>query len=165
MNLKTGKLFDDSVIVPLVEEGLKVSDDKWVLDGFPRSERQAHWLINNFKPDLFFHLKVPKETLMERINIQCRWVHEPSGRTYGSFFNQSKISMLDDITQEPLVMRCDDNKLDDRYNIYTESIKSIEQIFSANHSVLHKSFSGTHSEAIYAQIDAFLKEQQLDVIG
>src|ERR1700722_20035966 len=52
--LSTGKLLDDSEVIGLVDEALKaLSEDKAVLDGFPRTLVQAEWLINEAKDKRF----------------------------------------------------------------------------------------------------------------
>jgi adenylate kinase len=86
------------------------SDDpaaSFILDGYPRTARQAGLFDRIIPINLVVALRTPLEVIMER--IAGRWVHEPSGRVYNTTFNAPRVPGLDDITGEPLVKRADDN--------------------------------------------------------
>ncbi len=80
----------------------------FLLDGFPRTTRQATLLDGIVPINLAVSIKTPLDVIMER--IAGRWVHEPSGRTYNDTFNAPKVAGLDDLTGEPLVRRQDDSE-------------------------------------------------------
>ena len=94
----------------------------FILDGFPRTVKQAEMLDemlagDSNKVSLVLALEVPDEVLTERI---CgRWVHKASGRSYHVKFAPpkslgdaapSEATMLDDETSEPLMQRADDTE-------------------------------------------------------
>lgn len=67
-----GKLVDDDEMVRIIDEFLSNAKKDSILDGFPRSEAQANWLINKHKnKDIFIealiYLKVTREELMQRL--------------------------------------------------------------------------------------------------
>lgn len=71
--LKSGKLVDDEVVISLLrEELLKLGNQPFLLDGFPRTINQAEELELLLKEigtslDYVFLLEVPKEVLEKRI--------------------------------------------------------------------------------------------------
>uniref|UniRef100_A0A2R9AKR3 Adenylate kinase active site lid domain-containing protein n=1 Tax=Pan paniscus TaxID=9597 RepID=A0A2R9AKR3_PANPA len=85
-------LVPDHVITRLMMSELENSRGQhWLLDGFPRTLRQA---------------EIPFETLKDRLS--CCWIHPPSGRVYNMDFNPPHVHGIDDVTGEPLVQQEDD---------------------------------------------------------
>ncbi|VWU51837.1 adenylate kinase [Hepatocystis sp. ex Piliocolobus tephrosceles] len=123
--INEGKLVDNETVLSLVDEKLKSPQCKkgFILDGYPRNVKQAEDLnklleTNKMKLDGVFYFNVPDETLFERIN--GRLIHKPSGRIYHKIYNPPKVPNRDDITNEPLTQRVDDNEnvLKKRLKIY-----------------------------------------------
>ena len=74
-----GGLLDNQEIIELVDQVLKsLPDDKEVLmDGFPRTIRQAEWLLEQVKKDRFklsaaFHLVASQKAVKERLVKRAR---------------------------------------------------------------------------------------------
>jgi adenylate kinase family enzyme len=83
------------------------AESGWIIDGFPRTLRQAQLLdAHDTQPHLVCLLDVPRPVLETR--IMDRWVHVASGRIYSHSFNPPRQSGIDDLTGEPLVRRHDD---------------------------------------------------------
>ncbi|KAJ8932238.1 hypothetical protein NQ314_014813 [Rhamnusium bicolor] len=102
-----GKLVPDGTMIKFISSELrKVSNQSWLLDGFPRTLAQAEALWEIEKMDLVINLQVPYEVIIAR--VKGRWIHLPSGRVYNEDFNAPKVPGKDDITGEPLVQREDD---------------------------------------------------------
>jgi adenylate kinase family enzyme len=80
--------------------------NQWILDGFPRTLSQAKSLDTFLPPDLAICIQVPESIILERVSN--RWIHLASGRTYNDSFNKPKKEGYDDVTDEPLVRRIDD---------------------------------------------------------
>uniref|UniRef100_A0A2K6CKJ1 Adenylate kinase active site lid domain-containing protein n=1 Tax=Macaca nemestrina TaxID=9545 RepID=A0A2K6CKJ1_MACNE len=82
-------LVPDHVITRLMMSELENRRGQhWLLDGFPRTLRQAE------------ALKIPFETLKHRLS--CCWIHPPGGRVYNMDFNPPHIHGIDDVAGEPL---------------------------------------------------------------
>ncbi|KAI5300640.1 hypothetical protein KEM55_006001 [Ascosphaera atra] len=79
----------------------------FILDGFPRTGKQAHMLSSFLPLNFVVELYTPPSVILAR--IAHRWIHQPSGRVYNSTFNPPKVPGKDDVTGEPLVQRSDDN--------------------------------------------------------
>uniref|UniRef100_A0A2I3TX20 Adenylate kinase active site lid domain-containing protein n=1 Tax=Pan troglodytes TaxID=9598 RepID=A0A2I3TX20_PANTR len=85
----------------------------FLLDGFPRTVRQAEMLDDLMekrkkKLDSVIEFSIPDSLLIRRIT--GRLIHPKSGRSYYEEFNPPKELMKDDITGEPLIRRSDDNE-------------------------------------------------------
>ncbi|HZP55591.1 MAG TPA: nucleoside monophosphate kinase [Candidatus Saccharimonadales bacterium] len=71
--ISAGKLVPDENVISLLEPVLnKVKKGEFILDGAPRSERQAEWLSQKIKSGgikltAIFHLVVSKETTLKRL--------------------------------------------------------------------------------------------------
>jgi adenylate kinase len=86
--------------------------DRFILDGFPRTVKQAEKLdemleAKHQKLQHAIELQIDDGLLVSRIT--GRLIHPASGRTYHKVFNPPKEPMKDDVTGEPLVQRSDDN--------------------------------------------------------
>ncbi|KJP85998.1 hypothetical protein AK88_04329 [Plasmodium fragile] len=123
--INQGKLVDDDVVLTLVDDKLKSPQCKkgFILDGYPRNVKQAEDLnkllqTNKIKLNGVFYFNVPDDVLIKRI---CgRLIHKPSGRIYHKTFNPPNTPFKDDITNEPLTQREDDNEevLKKRLNVF-----------------------------------------------
>lgn len=108
--MKNGDLIQDEVIFALLEKQLRQPEyaNGFILDGFPRTLNQAKTLdALNLGIDFVVNLQVPDEVVVSRIS--GRRIHPASGRTYHLETKPPKVAGLDDVTQEPLVQRADDN--------------------------------------------------------
>jgi len=127
--MKAGNLVPDDMILRLILNALKakrwvpstssISDAlpanpspspsaSFILDGFPRTARQASKLDSIIPINLVVSLITPIEIILGR--IAERWVHAPSGRVYNTGFNAPKVAGKDDVTGEPLTKRGDDGE-------------------------------------------------------
>lgn len=107
-----GGLLPDELMLDLVTQTLdKLRSANWILDGFPRTQRQGRLLDNyleqrNLPLSLVVNVDIPDDVIMDW--IADRWVHIPSGRVYSTSYNPPKVPGCDDVTGEPLTKRPDD---------------------------------------------------------
>lgn len=159
--MKRGELVPDSLMISLVMEDATPHLDEGkslLLDGFPRTQKQAEALEDVTHIDAVVNLDIPIDTIVER--IADRWIHPPSGRVYSYSYNPPKEHGKDDITGEPLIQR-DDDKPDvvrGRLAQYEEVTEPLVQFYSERG--LLKTFSGTQSDVIYPQVRSWLEEKE-----
>ncbi|KJE88477.1 GTP:AMP Phosphotransferase, variant [Capsaspora owczarzaki ATCC 30864] len=155
--IKKGALVPDSHVLGMVLAELASLDpeERWLLDGFPRSLEQAKELDAAYKIHAVINLDVPHEEITER--IKHRHVHIPSGRVYHTIYNPPKQAGLDDVTNEPLTQREDDKEEAVRarlvkYSAITQPLVHYYQ----QRGTLHN-FPGTESKVIYPEVAKYLK--------
>jgi len=134
-----GDLVPDSLILDMMEEKLNQNEcnNGYVLDGFPRTIPQAEGLSEilnkiDHKLDKVIVLEVDNEIIVERMS--GRRIHMPSGRVYHIKFNPPKKEGLDDLTNEKLSIRMDDQEstVRNRLNIYDKSTKPLINYYKDN---------------------------------
>jgi len=154
--IKEGKLVPDDVVSSLILSQIKSIDtnEPWLLDGYPRTLKQAEYLDKHVEIDSVINLDVPFETIQERLT--SRWTHLPSGRVYNTTFNPPLVSGIDDVTGERLVQRDDDKPetVQKRLEAYSVNTEPILNFYKAK-GVLH-SFTGTKTDDIWPFIKQYL---------
>jgi len=134
-----GKLVPDQLILEMMQIRLKEKDceNGYILDGFPRTIPQANGLdslleIINQGLDKVILLDVPDDIIVNRIS--GRRLHPKSGRIYHIKYNPPKKEGLDDITNEELIIRPDDQEktIKERLKIYHEMTRPITQYYKKN---------------------------------
>ncbi|KAI8342451.1 adenylate kinase-domain-containing protein [Chlamydoabsidia padenii] len=150
-----GKLVPDNLLVSLVDRELaQVGGQNWLLDGFPRTVKQAHALDKTLERlmqplNLVINLEVPEEVILAR--IMDRWVHIPSGRVYNLSYNPPRVHGLDDVTGEPLSKRPDD--CPDVFRVRMQQHKVMADPLLNHYSNVAVTVRGNTSDEIYPQIE------------
>ena len=157
--MQNGEIVPDNLILNMIKFRLKEDDCKsgYILDGFPRTIPQAEGLDNilenlNQKLDKIVVLDVKDEDIIERMS--GRRMHIESGRVYHIKFNPPKNEGLDDITNEKLTIRKDDQPetVKKRLMIYHETTKPLIEYYSSKNIVSsingNKSIEDIHNEII-----------------
>ena len=157
--MQNGELVPDNLILNMIKFRLKQDDCKtgYILDGFPRTIPQAEGLDSilenlNQKLDKIVVLEVKDEDIIERMS--GRRMHIESGRVYHIKFNPPKNEGLDDITNEKLTIRKDDQPetVKKRLMIYHETTKPLIEYYTSKNIVSsingNKSIEDIHNEVI-----------------
>tara|TARA_B100000029_G_C17551782_1_gene950349 strand:+ start:669 stop:1316 length:648 start_codon:yes stop_codon:yes gene_type:complete len=135
--MQNGELVPDDLILNMMEKRLIENDclSGYILDGFPRTVPQAEGLetlltkldqsLNNV-----IVLDVEDKDIVERMG--GRRVHLNSGRVYHIKFNPPKNEGVDDLTNEKLSIRKDDEKetVLNRLDIYHKTTKPLINYYS-----------------------------------
>eukprot|EP01137_Pigoraptor_chileana_P008203 Opistho-2@54711 len=153
-HMKAGNLVPDDLMINLMLNELARNEGKsWLLDGFPRTVKQAERLNETFPLDIAINLDVPFDEIVER--IKHRKVHLPSGRVYHDLFNPPKVTGIDDVTGEALVVRDDDKpeSVMRRLQRYADSTQPLVDYYKSKR-ILY-SFAGRESDVIYPQVQRF----------
>ncbi len=136
--ISKGQLVSDDLVIKIVENRLQQEDAKngAVLDGFPRTEKQANALEeilnkNNKKVDIAVELDVSDEDIIKRIVNRVVCSNKECGETYNTVFKPSKVDMVCDKCGSPLIKRADDNEetVKDRLAIYHKESKDILEFY------------------------------------
>lgn len=75
--LNQGKLTPDSVVIPLAGQAIAeafAEGKDVVMDGFPRTAKQAQWLVEHEldRVEMVLRIKVPKDELIQRMKLRGR---------------------------------------------------------------------------------------------
>ncbi|XP_046450676.1 GTP:AMP phosphotransferase AK3, mitochondrial-like [Daphnia pulex] len=152
-----GSLVPDDVMSALIINELALlKQHSWLLDGFPRTLKQAETLNQKEHVDVVISLDVPEEEIVQR--VAGRWTHIASGRVYNTEFNPPKVPGIDDVTGEKLIQRDDDKPeaVRQRLQTYEANIKPILEFYDG-HGIL-KLFKGRFTNEIWPKVHGFLSE-------
>jgi len=142
--MQNGELVPDNLILDMMGKRLKENDccNGYILDGFPRTTPQAEGLENlleklNQNLDKVIVLEVDNKDIINRMS--GRRVHMESGRVYHIKFNPPKNEGLDDLTNEKLAIRKDDQPetVEKRLKIYHETTKPLIDYYSSKNIVTY----------------------------
>jgi adenylate kinase len=131
--MDAGGLVSDDIILGLIKERLQQPDcaNGFLFDGFPRTIPQAQALKDQgVNLDFVVEVDVADEEIIKRMS--GRRVHPASGRTYHVIFNPPRIEGKDDLTDEPLIQRDDDNEetVRKRLDVYHSQTKPLVEFYS-----------------------------------
>jgi adenylate kinase len=131
--MDSGGLVPDEVIIGLVKERIKQADcaNGFLFDGFPRTIPQAD-AMKNAGVDLDFVVEIDVDDAEIVKRLSGRRVHPASGRTYHVSFNPPKVEGKDDVTDEPLVQRDDDQEetILKRLQVYHSQTRQLVDYYS-----------------------------------
>ena len=157
--MQKGELVPDNLILDMIKERLLKNDCNkgYILDGFPRTIPQAEGLDRileklNQKLDKIVVLDVKDNDIIKRMS--GRRMHMESGRVYHIEFNPPKNEGLDDVTNEKLIIRKDDqpDTVKKRLSIYHETTKPLIEYYNSNNILFsingNKKIEDIHNEII-----------------
>lgn len=123
--MKRGELVPDEIMLGLIEEQLANIDKGFILDGFPRTVKQAERFDEllerkNLPLKAVILLDVPDEEIIKRLS--ARRVCPNCGAVYNLLFTPPKNDEICDVCGTKLVQRKDDNPetIKRRLDVYRE---------------------------------------------
>ncbi len=136
--ISKGNLVPDDITIGLVENRLEESDvqEGIILDGFPRTVKQAEELDNILekkgkKVDLVVNLTTPEEEIIERIVSRRICSNQECKTVYNLILNPPKQEGICDKCGSELVQRKDDNveTVKSRLNSYFEQTSPLVEYY------------------------------------
>jgi len=130
--MDAGNLVPDDIVLSLIEKRLSLYPNGFILDGFPRTLAQATALQNIIAIANIVELVVDDEDIVSRMSE--RLYHPGSGRVYHIKFKPPLVAGIDDVTQEPLVRRIDDepDTVRARLKLYHEKTAPVTSYYKEN---------------------------------
>ena len=134
-----GELVTDSLILDMIEVRFQEKDceNGFILDGFPRTIKQAEGLDELFqktnqKLDYVLVINVEDDEIVSRMG--GRRMHPESGRVYHVKYNPPKNEGKDDVTNEPIIIRDDDKEetVRNRLLVYHNQTKPLINYYRQN---------------------------------
>ncbi|EPY38600.1 adenylate kinase 2 [Angomonas deanei] len=134
--IDNGEVIPDTLLVKVVSEAIRRPDciNGFVLDGFPRTKKQAT-LMQDFEKisaDAVIELGIPASVMQQRFG--GRYHHPASGRMYHTVYNPPEEAGKDDITGEPLVQNNEDKPeaIAQRMQAYQKQVADVRSTFTDN---------------------------------
>ena len=126
-----GKLVPDDIIKVLAEKAISDAGyNRFILDGYPRTIEQAHWLSSYLNQHGIFlnaivSLKVPDEVIVQRLSR--RRVHAVTGENYHLDFKPPP----PDVKPSDIIQRRDDRPetIRERLRVYHKQTKPVEALY------------------------------------
>ena len=137
--MNKGELVTDSLILDMMEVRFQEKDceNGFILDGFPRTIKQAEGLDELFqktnqKLDYVIVIDVEDDEIVSRMG--GRRMHPESGRVYHIKYNPPKNEGKDDVTNEPIIIRDDDKEetVRNRLLVYHNQTKPLINYYRQN---------------------------------
>ncbi|SHK13706.1 adenylate kinase [Rhodothermus profundi] len=158
--LEAGQLVPDELVWELAKAALAENNyDDFVLDGFPRTVRQAEWLDDLLEQtgcplQVVLNLVVPDELIVERLSR--RRVHKITGENYHLDFNPPP----PDVDPSLIIQRPDDRPeaIRRRLEVYRSTHEPLEQYYRARGLLVDVDGVGSLEE-VFDRIQAVLRQQ------
>lgn len=158
--VEKGELVPDEIVIEVVRRRLSMEDCKkgFILDGYPRTLKQAIELDKIVKVDLAIHFIAPEEVIIERIS--GRRICRRCGAIYHIKFMPPKKPGICDRCGGPLYQREDDKPevVRHRLKVYYERFKPILEYYK-NKGILVEVNAGRKAEEVVKDVLKILKEK------
>tara|TARA_R110001592_G_scaffold209931_1_gene461367 strand:+ start:688 stop:1347 length:660 start_codon:yes stop_codon:yes gene_type:complete len=136
--INEGNLVPDDVVEDVIRQRLSEHDWNYgfILDGFPRSHRQAQFFLESYDIDAVIHIDVSDDVVMER--VLSRRLCSECGLDYNLIQHRPRIADQCDVCKGKLLTREDDNEAAIRKRIadYHEKTAPLLDLFRQKELVI-----------------------------
>ncbi len=157
--VEKGLLVPDDIVIDVVRKRLSEPDAQkgFILDGFPRTIRQAEALDQMTKIDAVFLFTAPLEIIIERVS--GRRICPKCGAIYHIKFMPPKNDEICDRCGTKLIQREDDRPevVKRRYEIYLQTFTPIIEYYRRK-GILIEIYAGREASEVVADIERKLRE-------
>ncbi|MEL9940176.1 MAG: adenylate kinase [Ignisphaera sp.] len=158
--VEKGLLVPDEVVIEVVKSVLQRPECRrgFILDGFPRTIKQAEALDQITKIDVAFLFEAPVEVIVERVS--GRLVCPNCGAIYHIKWRPPKVPGVCDVCGHQLVRRKDDEPevVRTRYQIYKQTFEPVIQYYRGK-GILAEIDASRNAEEVVADIERVLRER------
>lgn len=151
--ISAGNLVPDDVVERVVGQRLQEHDWNYgfILDGFPRSRKQAQFFLESYDIDAVIHIDVPDEVVMQR--VLSRRLCSECGLDYNLIQHRPRVEDQCDVCKGKLITREDDNEQAVRKRIadYHDKTAPLLDLFRRKELVI-KTNGSAEPDAIQADI-------------
>lgn len=145
-----GELVPDDIVIELVKRELKKIDRSrgFILDGYPRTLKQAEALEEIAPIDVAIYVYIPVEIAIDR--LATRYICPVCGRIYNLKYYPPKNDLQCDFDGIKLVRRSDDDPdvIRYRYKIYQEQTAPVVEYYRRINKLIEVDNSGSSDETI-----------------
>ncbi len=150
--MNAGAMVPDEIVCSLVKARLNMADcveKGWLLDGFPRTPKQAEWLLESgFVATKVVLLEVPDEVLVER--VAGRRLDPETGKIYHLTLNPPAPSIAPRLVQRP---EDTEEAIRGKIKLYRHNIKGVSSFYSG----ILKGFDGNKDpDDIFDEIEKYI---------
>ncbi len=160
--VEKGMLVPDEIVIEVVKKRLSQPDTQkgFILDGFPRTIKQAEALDQFTKIDAAIHIYIDMEEAVRRLSN--RYVCPKCGRSYNLMFNPPKNDLTCDDCGTKLIRRKDDEPeiIRKRYKIYYETFQPILEYYKAKNLLIEIDNTQGSAKGI-PLLEKILKEKEI----
>lgn len=146
--INEGNLVPDDVVEDVVRQRLQEHDWNYgfILDGFPRSRKQAEFFLESYDIDAVIHIDVSDEIVMQR--VLSRRLCSECGLDYNLIQHRPRVADQCDVCKGKLLTREDDNEAAVRKRIadYHEKTAPLLDLFRRKELVIKTDGSLTPEE-------------------
>lgn len=146
--INEGNLVPDEVVEDVVRQRLQEHDWNYgfILDGFPRSRKQAEFFLESYDIDAVIHIDVSDDIVMQR--VLSRRLCSECGLDYNLIQHRPRVADQCDVCKGKLLTREDDNEAAVRKRIadYHEKTAPLLDLFRRKELVIKTDGSLTPEE-------------------
>ncbi|MEM0026918.1 MAG: adenylate kinase [Ignisphaera sp.] len=158
--VEKGLLVPDEVVIEVVKSVLQRPECRrgFILDGFPRTIKQAEALDQITTIDVAFLFEAPVEVIVERVS--GRLVCPNCGAIYHIKWRPPKVPGVCDVCGHQLVRRKDDEPevVRTRYQVYRQTFEPVIQYYRKK-GILAEIDASRNAEEVIADIEHVLRER------